>query len=256
MKCRQFILPLGHIEADDRALFPWGGGARLLLPVWAYLIEGEAGRTLVDTGCSEQFFRAPASLLGASGAEAFKPASPFEEAGIEAALRRLGLGLGAIDRVVNTHCHFDHAGGNRLFRRQELVMQAAERQAVEDDPAMYPGGREWEVPGNAHQTVEAEWQLEPGVDFLFTPGHSLGHQSMLFATEDGPLLCTVDAAYTRASFDPERLGAAAAPALARRSLERLRAVAAARGARAFFGHDPEDWRDFRIAPDFYTLREA
>ena len=49
---------------------------------------------------------------------------------IEPALRSLGLGLGSVDIIVNTHPHWDHAGGNGRIRaagRAQVMLHEADR---------------------------------------------------------------------------------------------------------------------------------
>jgi N-acyl homoserine lactone hydrolase len=49
-----------------------------------------------------------------------------------------------------------------------------------------------------YQLIEGDLELFPGIDLLFTPGHSPGHQSILITLEDGrKLIISGDAINTR-----------------------------------------------------------
>jgi len=50
---------------------------------------------------------------------------------------------------------------------------------------------------NTHyKLIEGDYEVVEGVQVLFTPGHTPGHQSILIKTEKpGPILLTGDAAY-------------------------------------------------------------
>jgi glyoxylase-like metal-dependent hydrolase (beta-lactamase superfamily II) len=62
---------------------------------------------------------------------------------------------------------------------------------------------------------------------------------------------TFDAVGTRALWEADELGAAADPATARASMDRLRAVASQTGAQVVCGHDPEQWAALRHPPAYY-----
>ena len=64
----------------------------------------------------------------------------------------------------------------------------------------------------------------------------------------GVLLFTFDAVGTRALWEADELGAAADPATARASMDRLRAVASQTGAQVVCGHDLEQWAALRHPP--------
>ena len=67
------------------------------MPVYVHVIDHPDGRVLVDTGMTE-----------------LHPAVADREPRIRP-LSEQYFDLSGIDFVVNTHLHFDHCGGNRLF---------------------------------------------------------------------------------------------------------------------------------------------
>jgi N-acyl homoserine lactone hydrolase len=89
---------------------------------------------------------------------------------------------------------------------------------------------------------------------IFTRGHSPGHQSFLIRLPNtGPVLLTVDAAYTRDHWEERALpGLVCSSVDAASSVRKLRRIAEATGAMAVTGHDPETWPAFKHAPaSFY-----
>jgi len=105
--------------------------------------------------------------------------------------------------VINTHLHFDHCGGNRLFPGVPIHVQRAEREA-----AKAPGYlEEWvEFEGATYVEHEGEAEILPGVRVVPTPGHSPGHQSVLVDTDDGLVVVAGDVAYTWKEFDRSESG--------------------------------------------------
>jgi N-acyl homoserine lactone hydrolase len=107
--------------------------------------------------------------------------------------------------VVNTHLHFDHCGGNRLFPGVPIHVQRAEREAAKAPDYL----EEWvEFEGAAYVEHDGEAEILPGIRLVPTPGHSPGHQSVLVDTEDGLVIVAGDVGYTWGQFDRSESGQA------------------------------------------------
>jgi 4-pyridoxolactonase len=94
----------------------------------------------------------------------------------------------------------------------------------------------------------------PGVHMLFTPGHSIGHYSMLvkFASRR-PILFTIDCAYTQKSLETLcQAGFHIDPVAGVKSMRRIRALAEEHDAELLFSHDMGNWQGYRKGPDFYA----
>src|SRR5438105_5163157 len=101
--------------------------------------------------------------------------------------------------VINTHLHFDHCGGNRLFPGLPIYVQRIEREAARQPDYTIP---EWvEFEGARYVELDGEAEIAPGVRALPTPGHTPGHQSVLVDTEDGLVVVAGDVAYQWEDFD-------------------------------------------------------
>lgn len=152
-----------------------------------------------------------------------------------------GVRLDQIDLVINTHCHADHIGADRLCKeanpRLAVCAHPLARPYIEDIREQY---RLRPVPGffdlvagpvEVDRLLEDGERLDVGTELrvLHTPGHSAGSISLFLPERD--VLVTGDA--VPGSRDVpiyEDLSAL------RSSLERLRATGAGRTLSAFDGH--------------------
>ena len=155
-------------------------------PGYIHVVEHPQGRVLVDTGLIDS-----TPELDQEWSPRFDP--------------------GAIPRdvafVINTHLHFDHCGGNRLFSGMPIYVQRIEREAARAEDYTIP---EWvEFEGATYVELEGEQELLPGLRVVPTPGHTPGHQSVLVETEDGLVVVAGDVAYTWEEFDAPTNEAAA-----------------------------------------------
>jgi N-acyl homoserine lactone hydrolase len=156
-------------------------------PGFLHVIEHPEGRILVDTGLIES-----TPELDEQFSPQFDP---------EAIPRDVAF-------VINTHLHFDHCGGNRLFAGVPIYVQRIEREAARAKD--YTVGEWVEFDGAEYVELDGARELAPGVRVLPTPGHTPGHQSVLVDTEDGLVVVGGDVAYTWQEFDEPTNEAAAA----------------------------------------------
>lgn len=235
-----FLLSGGTIDADRSVIFPGDDShRRVTLPVMQVLLQADGKTILVDTGMPPVAAGDSEGLQREYGMDPswIRPLMAPEER-IDAQLGMLGLGVGDLDLVINTHFHFDHAGGNCLVAGVPIAVQEAELRAAQISDDYLPV---WDAPGVQFQVVSGDWSPMGGVEMIHTPGHSPGHQSMLVQTDSGPWLFTWDAVYTEEHWRADKLGAVQDVANARASLKRLREIALAEDAIIVFGHDIAQW---------------
>ncbi len=173
---------------------------------------------------------------------------------LEDSLRAAGVAPEEVDVVVNTHLHFDHAGGNT--RRGE------------DGAAVpsFPGARyvirrgEWEVAHSENERIRASYlrhnfdplegaarlelveedgEVVPGVRLLHTPGHTAFHQSVLVRVGERTVCFLADLVPTRAHLSlPWIMGYDLEPLVTLETKRRVLTRAGREGWLLVFEHDP------------------
>jgi N-acyl homoserine lactone hydrolase len=132
------------------------------MPVFVWTIEHPAGRVLVDTGIIDT----------RPEIDDMRPTPHPENIPRDIAL------------VINTHLHWDHCGGNRLFPGVPIHVQArelADARALDDYTI-----REWvDFDGATYVEHDGEADVLPGIRLLPAPGHTDGHQVVIVETESG-----------------------------------------------------------------------
>ncbi len=180
---------------------------RIQLGMRCLLIEHPSGLILVDTGA------------GNKENEKFKDIYGVENEGadggtmLENGLKEIGVTPGDIAIVINTHLHFDHAGGNTR-NRPDGSLEISFPNATyivrrgEYEYAMNPNERtaasyferNW-IP--LEQADKIEWvsrekEIVKGVRVIPTPGHTPFHQSVLIESSGDRAFYLGDIVPTRA----------------------------------------------------------
>src|SRR3954471_17005361 len=145
------------------------------MPVYVHVVDHPDGRVLVDTGMTELH------PLVADMDPRLHPLGEHE------------FDLAGIDIVVNTHLHFDHCGGNRLFAGKPTYVQ---RQELDDARSLADYTiPEWvDAPGVRYVPVEGELELLPGIRLLPAPGHTRGTQVVVVDNGGRPVVIGGDTA--------------------------------------------------------------
>ncbi len=227
-----------------------GAQGKIRFPVPSFLIVHPKGTAVFDTGMHVAAQTDAASRLGRLAPLFTVEFAPGEE--IAARLAAQDVAAERIDFLVNSHLHFDHAGGNAQVPNARLVVQRTEWAAGRDADAARANAydpRDYDL-GHDVLAIDGEHDLfgDGSVTCLPTPGHTPGHQSLRVRTRRREVVLTADACYVRRTLDALHL-----PPFAhdrdqmRESLLRLRALEQA-GARLVFGHDPEVWASVPQAP--------
>jgi glyoxylase-like metal-dependent hydrolase (beta-lactamase superfamily II) len=169
-----------RIQPDDRN--------RIQLGMRCLLVEHESGLVLVDTGA------------GNKEDEKFLDIYGIENAGadgrtlLEDGIAQIGASPNDIAIVINTHLHFDHAGGNTFrdgdgklkpsFPKARYIVKRGEYDFAthtnERTAASYfPRNIEPVVATGQFEFVVREKEIVKGIRVVPTPGHVPFHQSVL-----------------------------------------------------------------------------
>jgi glyoxylase-like metal-dependent hydrolase (beta-lactamase superfamily II) len=224
-----------RIQPDDRN--------RVALAMRCLLIEHDDGLVLIDSGVGNKEDAKFRDIFGIENAGANGRTQ------LEDALAALGHKPDDVRWLINTHLHFDHAGGNtyrdeagtiRLtFPRARYVAQSAEvsfaRHANERTRASYLLDN---MNGIDFQELEGEREIVPGIRALPTPGHTPGHQSILIQRA-GETACFIsDLVPTTAHLPlPWTMGFDIEPMVTIEVRRRLYPRAEGEGWRVVFQHD-------------------
>jgi N-acyl homoserine lactone hydrolase len=249
MTVELYAYTCGHLTIPSAFLLTKTRGW-LTVPIPAYLIVHPKGRVLFDSGMNLLGQSDPVAYLGAEGAKAnvidFKPG---EE--IAARLRAMAVAPEQVTHVINSHLHYDHAGGNAQLPNADIVVQSAEwshAMSCPDHDVAYRKG-DFDT-GQRLSRVAGEHDLfgDGTVTCVPTPGHTPGHQSLRVKAEKGEFVLCGDACYLRQSLEQLHLpGIVADREAALNALHWFRDMQA-RGYRLMFGHDPEFWKTIPQGP--------
>ena len=218
---------------------------RIPLALRCMLVEHDAGLVLIDTG------------LGNKEDTKFRDIYGVENAGqqgrtqLEDALAALGVTAGDVRWVIDTHLHFDHAGGN-TFRDEAGVVRPSFPAATyvvqkrELDFAQHTNERtaasylRHNFEPITFRLIDGETEVLPGIRCLPTPGHVPYHQSVLVESGGERACFLADLVPTSAHLPlPWIMGYDLEPLVTLESKRRLYARAEAEGWLLWFEHDPE-----------------
>jgi 4-pyridoxolactonase len=244
-----WLLDGGSIVIEHTQLMWNVPGPQVRIPVYSVLVECDDGLFLFDTGID---------LDHMNRVLPFELPEQTEVQTIPAQLAACGFELGDVTTLVNSHLHIDHVGGNQLFRGTGVrnVMHEQElAQARNHEPFEFFGYSDtsWDYEGANIQTVSGDLELGKGLRLYETPGHTVGHYSLLV---DGapPMLFAADVAYTAAALEKGiQAGFHNNPVMGVRSIARVKRLAEEHGAEIFFSHDMDAWHGYKHAPDFYEV---
>lgn len=266
---RMFLLQFGA-ERVPKSLSLRGGPHDLVWePFSGVVVETTEGWILFDTGmareahddvATDRLYRDGAVALGHDPSiptPAMHPMPPdpaaftwaLPEDPLVSALSLVGLAPSDIALAIISHLHFDHSGGIPTLARAgvPVAIQAAELAFAQSGRAEFAAGfraDDWSTESVDWRPLDGDTEIGPGVEVLFTPGHTPGHSSLrVDLPHTGTWIFPADAADLGQNFlDGVTCGSCAGgspseEADADRSFHRLREVADRLNARVVPGHD-------------------
>ena len=251
------ILPVhgGNFYLDGGAMFgvvpktlwekkaPADERNRIRLAANSLLVRAAGRNILVETGNGTKWDPKLRNIYG------IQEGDPLRDS-----LARVGVPAEKIDMVINTHLHFDHAGGNTrvvdgrdvpTFPNAQYVVQRAELEhamnPTERDRASYFADRFVPV-GEAGQwrLVDGDMEIVPGISVVRIPGHNADIQAVKISAGNRVVIYVADMLPTR-----HHLPLAWMPGYDLYPLQTLEtkrkhiAEIVAQGWIVAFGHDPD-----------------
>jgi len=224
---------------------------RIPLAMRCLLIEHPDGLVLIDTGLGNKEDPKFMDIYGVENRGATGPTQ------LEDALAEAGYRADEVKWVINTHLHFDHAGGNTCLRPSDgptvrlsfpnatYCVQRGDlefaRHANERTRASYlPHNYEPVASAGRFKLLEGDSRILPGINTRLIPGHVPFLQGVLLESAGAALFYLADLMPTRHHLPlPWIMGYDVEPL---RTLESKRALvreALAGAWTLFFEHDPD-----------------
>lgn len=217
--------------------------APMPLDYFVWLLRSGSREILVDTGFGKQVLDKRASPKDLKTRVLSRP--------VDVALRAMDSEPDAIQDVIITHLHYDHAGNLSLFPKAKFHLQEREMQFATGRNMCFScmrGAFEVEDVVSMVRAVYAERvvfhngdaEVAPGVSVHHVGGHTDGLQMVRVQTARGPVVLASDASHFYANIDRQEpfpivfhLGAMA------EGWARAKALAGDDDSRVVPGHDPE-----------------
>lgn len=154
---------------------------RVHLGLNCLLIRSPEKTIVIDTGCGNKYTPKQLEIYNIEQGQ-----------GLLDGLAACGVGPEDVDIVVNTHLHFDHAGGNTVLHNGNVTATFPNAiymlRRTEYEAACNPNPRtqstylphNWEILATTGQLqlIDEDREIIPGVSLIGTPGHTTGHQSV------------------------------------------------------------------------------
>ncbi|MCL1829226.1 MAG: N-acyl homoserine lactonase family protein [Oscillospiraceae bacterium] len=251
-----FVMNAGDIRNPNKGMLTPGRdeGVPITIPVSMYLIDHPDGLVLVDTG--NAVYHWPEFLWGDHDDD------PKENA--DRRIAELGYDPKKVKYVIMSHMHGDHAGGMELFPDATFIVRREELKTAWWPPCREPGAGFYMYPDYKDTRLFKYTELDDDEDFdVFgdgtvictdTRGHTRGHQSVVVdLPETGKTVLALDAASLKENLD-DRIYPGTGTwdiDMGLRSIDKLRKLRD-EGAFIILGHDPEQWKSLKKAPDHYS----
>jgi glyoxylase-like metal-dependent hydrolase (beta-lactamase superfamily II) len=173
-----------RIQPDERNRIPLG--------MRCLLVEHERGLVLIDNGAGNKENQKFHDIYGVENAGA------AGRTRLEDGFSALGVKPEDITLMIDTHLHFDHAGGNTFvdgggvvrptFPNARYVVQRGEYEWAthtneRTSASYFPHNFEPIVAAGLYDFVDGESEVWPGIRLIPTPGHTPHHQSVLLESD-------------------------------------------------------------------------
>jgi N-acyl homoserine lactone hydrolase len=251
---RLYALHCGGDMMDMAAFDPFDPevGTKVYNPYFVYVITHPQGTVLFDSGAHPVLGTDPRSRLGDAAADFDVRLSPEDQ--IERRLATIGMTPRDIDVVVQSHLHFDHAGGLAWLTHAPILVQREEL-AFARNPPVYQKliyvQQDFDMQLDWHELDGDHDVFGDGlVRVISTPGHSRGHQSLLVHLHGGAVFLLADATYLLAKMRARSLpGVLWSPDAMIASWDRIEEIERHEGAHLIATHELDYETSVKLAPD-------
>jgi N-acyl homoserine lactone hydrolase len=261
---------LGGLLEFDQSVFTHmqGMGDRRKVPTPIFLIDHPEGKVLFETGVHKDVATDPVAHWG----EIVRHGKPYSrgldwdpvvspDQIVDRQLEKLGIKPDEIRYVILSVLIPDHAGGMAAFPNATFIVQYQELQDAWSPPTFMPFHYNYDelLPTrdfNYRRLYDEDLDLygDGSIEILFSPAHSRGEQALVVRLPNtGTVVMPAGVIPQKANWDHGVTTGTpcVAPALVEASMRRLRNIGEAEDALVLFHHDPEEWKSFKMAPEYY-----
>lgn len=176
------------------------------LPIWVWIIEHPDGLIVIDTGEIEAIKNLDKYLSKESNYNryTFKQAAKFDisvQDELNFQFEKINLKLEEVKLVALTHLHLDHTDGLKFFPKAEIIVGDYEfKNPYTNMPSTYPS---WFNPNkvnykeNQINVFEKAYPINNDLFYVPTPGHTHGHSSIIFKTDEFDIFFAGDTSYNQ-----------------------------------------------------------
>jgi N-acyl homoserine lactone hydrolase len=246
----------GGTLTEDRSNLVVGEKGTITIPCPCFLIEHERGLVLLDTGLVPAAAEDARAVYGDMADEL--TVTLTREQCVDRQIEALGFSLSDVDHVIMSHLHWDHTGAMYMFPHAQFHVMSGELQyAYWPLPAAPLFRREDIEPTRSfswNQIEAPEFDLfgDGSLVLLHLPGHTPGNASLVVRLPNRTVVLAADTAHLRSGYHGDRPMPSDWNTLESvRSIRRLRQLAQSLQAMVWILHDPEDWAEYKHAPEFY-----
>jgi len=229
-------------------------------PIQCFLVEHPgAGTILIDTGFHASVAVKPRSNLGLVGSVLYRDIDMRPEQAAAAQLRDRGIEPATVGTVIMTHLHPDHASAIVDYPEATFLVSSAEWEAASDGgqrdgyvKRQFDHGFDYRLidfdsnDANSFSGFARSFDVfgDGSVRVVFTPGHTLGHMSVVLRTAKAEVLVAGDAIFMHRTLHDDHLPHLVADEhLFRRSMREIRQYRKETpDALVIPGHDWEAWQ--------------
>jgi glyoxylase-like metal-dependent hydrolase (beta-lactamase superfamily II) len=225
-------------------------------PCPSFLIEHERGLVLFDTGFDPRglddmaaYYPQIAKVL---------PMVGTRDLGVDRQLAGLGYKPSDIGYVIQSHLHFDHAGGMYLFKDSTFLMGRGEMAFAlqAHDKAAHGFFRVEDIlPTRHYDWIETAHDFDlfgdGSVVLLSSPGHTPGSLALFVRLPNQNIILSGDVCHFPLELEMGIISNAFdSPAAATASVRRLRMIGRAWDAKIWIQHEEAHWNAWPHAPDY------
>ncbi|MFC4230970.1 N-acyl homoserine lactonase family protein [Parasediminibacterium paludis] len=178
------------------------------MPIWVWIIEHPDGIIAIDTGeiadsKNVETFLAKESAYSKYVLKRTSKKNIEKEDELNYQLEKIKLKPDDIGLVVLTHLHLDHTDGLKFFPKQEIIVGNMEfKKPYSNAPSTYPN---WFKPNLVNYTkgnieiFDQAYPINTAGDLFYvpTPGHTHGHSSVIFKTDEYNIIFAGDTSYNQ-----------------------------------------------------------